>query len=117
VAATATAPVAVAAIAPKAAKPIEREKPAIERKTAADKAAIAAAITGGAAASRPLANNPTTARGIPVAASPAPAPAPTTAAVAAAAAAAAAPPRREAVEWDPTDDLDVLDDQPAPFSR
>jgi hypothetical protein len=117
VATTATAPVAVAAIAPKAAKPIEREKPALERKTAADKAAIAAAITGGAAASRPLGSNPTTARGIPVAASPAPAPAPTAAAVAAAAAAAGAPPRREAVEWDPTDDLDVLDDQPAPFSR
>ena len=58
----------------KAAKPIEREKPAIERKTAADKAAIAAAITGGAAAARPrLGSNPTTARGIPVAASPAPA--------------------------------------------
>jgi len=118
VAATATAPVAVAAIAPKAAKPIEREKPAIERKTAADKAAIAAAITGGAAAAaRPLGSNTTTARGIPVAASPAPAPAPTAAAVAAAAAAAGAPPRREAVEWDPTDDLDVLDDQPVPFSR
>jgi len=119
VAATATAPVAVAAIAPKAAaKPIEREKPVMDRKSAADKAAIAAAITGGAAASRPLANNPTTARGIPVAAvaAPAPAPAPVTtaAAFAAAAAGAAAVPRREAVEWDPTDDFDVLDDQPLP---
>ncbi len=110
-AATATAP--VAAIAPKAAKPAEREKPALDRKSAADKAAIAAAITGGAATARPLGSSPTTARGMPVAASPAPAPAPS----AAAAAAAAAVPRREAVEWDPTDDLDVLDDQPLPLPR
>jgi hypothetical protein len=117
VAAAVTAP--VAAIAPKAAKPIEREKPAMDRKTAADKAAIAAAITGGAAMSRPVGSNPTTARGIPVPTNlaPAPATAPTPAAVAAAAAAAAAVPRREAIEWDPADDLDVLDDQPVPFTR
>ena len=44
----------------------------------------------------------------------APAPAPARCAAAAAAAGAA---RRDAVEWDPTDDLDVLDDQPAPFGR
>jgi len=125
--ATATATAPVAAHAPKAAKPIEREKPATapDRKSAADKAAIAAAITGGAATSRPLGSAPTasprseapiTARGIPVPAGLA-SPGPQTAAFAAAAAAAAAPPRREAVEWDPADDLDVLDDQPAPLSR
>ena len=115
VAAVATAP--VAAHAPKAAKPIEREKPAVDRKSAADKAAIAAAITGGAASPRPLGNAPTatretpTARGIPVAAAPAPA------AAAPAPAPAGGPPRREAVEWDPADDLDVLDDQPLPLTR
>lgn len=114
VAATPTAPVAIQA--PKAAKPIEREKPAAERKSAADKAAIAAAITGGAATSRPLASAPAatretpTARGIPVAAALAPA------AAAPAPAPAGGPPRREAVEWDPADDLDVLDDQPLPSS-
>lgn len=115
VAAAATAP--VAAHAPKAAKPVEREKPAIERKSAVDKAAIAAAITGGAASVRPLGNAPTatretpTARGLPVAAAPAPA------AAAPALAPAGGPPRREAVEWDPADDLDVLDDQPLPLPR
>ncbi len=113
VAATPTAP--VAALAPKAAKPIEREKPATDRKSPVDKAAIAAAITGGAATSRPLASAPAptretpTARGIPVAATPA-------TAAAAPAPAPSGPPRREAVEWDPADDLDVLDDQPLPSS-
>jgi hypothetical protein len=31
--------------------------------------------------------------------------------------AAAAVPRREAVEWNPADDLDVLDDQPLPSTQ
>jgi hypothetical protein len=43
------------------------------------------------------------------AAAPVPAPAP------AVAAAAGAPPRPEATEWSPADDLDVLEDQPLPF--
>ncbi len=116
-AATATAPIAAATLKT-AAK--ATEKSAGERKSHADKAAIAAAITGGAATSRPLGSGPTatrgetpTARGIaPVSA--APAPVATAAAAAAAAAAVAAVPRRDAVEWNPADDLDVLDDQPLP---
>ena len=120
----ATAP--VAAHGPKTNKSVEREKPAVERKspTAADKAAIAAAITGGAATSRPLGSGSIAARGetptargiAPVTATPSPA-GPSAAAVAAAAAAAGAVPRREAVEWNPADDLDVLDDQPLPLPR
>ncbi len=118
VAATATAPVAVAALKP-AAKAIEKtiEKTAAERKSAADKAAIAAAITGGATASRPIGGAPIatrgetpTARGIPAVTAPAPT-------AAAAAARRRCVPRKEAVEWDPTDDLDVLDDQPLPLPR
>ncbi len=112
VAPTATAPVVSPAPKP-AVKPIEREKPAPERKLQADKAAIAAAITGGATASRPLGSGPIAPRGeTPTARGIAPVAAP--AAAAAAAAAVAALPRRDAVEWNPADDLDVLDDQPLP---
>jgi hypothetical protein len=108
VAATSTAPAAAAALKT-AAKP---------SKSMAEKAAAAAAITGGST-SRPLGSGPTTTRGetptargiAPITVAPATAAAAT---AAAAAAAAAAVPRREAVEWDPADDLDVLDDQPLP---
>jgi len=108
-----TAPVSVASIRP-AAKPIEKDKPAVEKRatiTLGDNKAPTTALGVGPAAPRStIAGTPSAAtRTTAPAAAPAAAAAPTPAAAAVAAA------KGGASEWNPADDLDVLDDQPLPF--
>jgi hypothetical protein len=107
----AAAPATVSAAVKPISKPMDKDRPSLERRAtlSPEKAERAAAIAAGTVSSA-IRPSSSTATAVRTETGSARAPAPI-----AAAPPAADPARNDAIEWSPADDLDVLEDQPLPF--